>query len=73
MADILLNCMGMVCPVPIAKVQQKIGEMKRGQTLEVVADCSTFSKDVTDWCSKTSHPLISLNTVGKDTKAVIRI
>lgn len=73
MADVVLDCRGMVCPLPIAKAQQKVRDLKPGQTLEVVADCATFPNDVKEWCQKTNHPLISINTVGKETKAVIRI
>jgi TusA-related sulfurtransferase len=41
--------------------------MKPGQTLEVIADCATFATDVKEWSQKANHPLISCNTVGKET------
>ena len=73
MADVTLDCKGMVCPLPIAKTQQKVRELKPGQTLEIIADCATFPNDIKEWSGKTNHPLISINTVGKETKALIRI
>ena len=73
MADVVLNCKGMVCPLPIVKTQQKVREMKPGQTIEIVADCSTFPNDIKEWCQKTNHPLISINTVGTETKALVRM
>jgi len=73
MADVVLDCKGLACPLPIAKAHQRVRDMKPGQTLEVIADCATFSTDIKEWCSKTNHPLISINTVGKETKAVVCI
>jgi len=73
MADVTLDCKGMVCPLPIAKVQQKIRDMKAGQTLEVAADCDSFPGDIRDWSGKTNHPLISINTTGGVTTAVIKV
>ena len=72
MADVKLDCKGLVCPLPIARVQKQAREMPTGQTLEVVADCSSFPQDIKDWCAKTNHPLISLNSVGLETKAVVK-
>ena len=59
MADVILDCKGIVRSMPIAKTQQKAREMQPGQTLEVVADCSSFESDIKDWCTKTNHLLIS--------------
>jgi len=72
MADVMLDCKGLVCPLPIAKVQKQAREMQTGKTLEVVADCASFAQDIKDWCAKTNHPLISINSVGAVTKAVLK-
>ncbi|MBU1863587.1 MAG: sulfurtransferase TusA family protein [Candidatus Omnitrophica bacterium] len=71
MADEVLDCKGMVCPLPVAKTQQKVRQMTKGKTLQIIADCASFPSDIKEWCSKTNHPLISINTVGAVTTAVI--
>jgi len=73
MADVVLDCKGMVCPLPIAKVQQKVRDMKPGQTLEVTADCESFPTDIREWSSKSNHPLISISSAGAVTTAVVRV
>ena len=73
MADVTLDCKGLVCPLPIAKVQKEVRNMAAGQTLEVVADCGTFAADIKEWCEKTNHPLISINTAGTVTTATVRV
>lgn len=73
MADVSLDCKGLVCPLPIAKMQRQIKSMQSGQTIEVIADCDTFAADVKDWSAKTNHPLISINTAGTVTTAVVRV
>ncbi len=72
MADVVLDCKGMVCPLPVAQVQRKAREMKPGQTLEVIADCSSFPKDITEWSQKTGHPIISRTQTGNVTVIVIK-
>lgn len=72
MADVQLDCKGLVCPLPVAKVQQKSRDMKPGQTLEVKADCHSFPEDIKKWCSSTNHPLISINTLGGVTTAIVK-
>ena len=73
MADVALDCLGLVCPLPVSKVQQHIRQMKVGQTLEVVADCASFPEDIRKWCTKTNRVLISINTTDRITKAVIKV
>ena len=73
MADVSLDCKGLVCPLPVSKVQQQIRKMQSGQTIEVLADCTSFPEDIRTWCTKTDHALISINTVDGLTTAVVKI
>jgi tRNA 2-thiouridine synthesizing protein A len=43
-------------------------KMKRGDTLEVVADCSTFENDVKNWCRRNNRPLLWLRDEGDGVK-----
>lgn len=72
MADVVLNCKGMVCPLPVAQVQRKAREMNPGQTMEVEADCSSFPQDISEWSQKTGHPIISKVQNGSAVKVVIK-
>ena len=52
MATQILDCVGLKCPQPTLKVTVQSTRMKPGDILEVVADCSTFEKDVREWATR---------------------
>jgi len=70
MATITLDCLGMKCPQPTLKVSIQATKMKPGDTLEVVADCSTFEKDVREWCTRSKKTLLWLKDEGGGKKRV---
>lgn len=59
MAEIL-DCRGMKCPQPVLKVAVKATSIAPGTTLEVHADCPSFSQDVEKWCNDSGRVLVSI-------------
>jgi len=55
-----INCRGLKCPQPVLKTAIKANTLPPGTTLEVLADCSTFSEDITKWCSDNGKVLVSI-------------
>ena len=58
MVTIQLDALGLKCPQPVLKIAAKSAEMFKGDTLEVLADCPTFEKDVRLWCERTKKTLL---------------
>lgn len=58
MAVTILDAKGLKCPQPTLKVTVMATKMKPGDVLEVVADCSTFEKDIRDWCARSKKVLL---------------
>ena len=58
MAVRTLDVLGLKCPQPVLKVATLAKEISPGDTLEVLADCESFPKDVEAWCSKTKKTLL---------------
>ena len=58
MATITLDALGLKCPQPVLKIAAKSAEISNGDTLEVLADCPTFEKDVRLWCERTKKTLL---------------
>jgi tRNA 2-thiouridine synthesizing protein A len=58
MAVVTLDTLGLKCPQPVLKMAAKAKELQPGDTLEVLADCESFPKDVETWCSKTKKTLL---------------
>ena len=58
MATIKLDALGLKCPQPVMKIAAKSALMVNDDTLEVLADCPTFEKDVRLWCGRTKKTLL---------------
>jgi len=46
-----LDCLGMLCPVPIIKTGRAIRKLDLGEVLVVVADDPGVEGDLADWCT----------------------
>lgn len=58
--DVVLDCVGLACPMPIFKTSSKIKELITGQVLEVQSDDDGIEKDMPAWCKMTGHEYIGL-------------
>ncbi len=62
--DRTLDCVGLFCPMPIAKTKQELEHMKQGEILEVVADDPGFEKDLPAWCQATGERCLAMKKEG---------
>jgi tRNA 2-thiouridine synthesizing protein A len=53
-----LDVLGLKCPQPVLKLAAMAKEIPAGDTVEVLADCESFPKDVVAWCDKTNKTLL---------------
>lgn len=58
MALHILDVLGLKCPQPILKLAVMAKEIQPGDTVEVLADCESFPKDIVAWCGKTKKTLL---------------
>ena len=56
--DQTLDCKGLSCPMPIAKLAKTMKKMKKGQVLEMLGTDPGSKKDVPAWCKKNTHELL---------------
>ncbi len=64
MAIEVLDARGLKCPQPILKIAVKSPDMKPGDILEVIGDCSTFERDVRMWCQRLNKIFLSVKDEG---------
>lgn len=64
----ILDCTGMKCPQPTLKITVASTKMKPGDILEVMADCSTFEKDMRDWCTRSKKTILWIKDEGNGVK-----
>jgi TusA-related sulfurtransferase len=70
--DVTLDCYGLLCPMPIIKVAQKIKELKVGQVLEVIATDEGIKTDLPAWCKMTGQEFLGVQEVNGEFHALIK-
>ncbi|MCJ7729137.1 MAG: sulfurtransferase TusA family protein [Sedimentisphaerales bacterium] len=71
MANKLLDCKQLNCPMPIVKISQAMKEMSAGEKLEVEATDPAFGADLKAWVQQMRHELVEFSN-GPVQRAVIR-
>lgn len=61
-ADYQLDAIGMRCPEPVMMVRLQIREMQIGETLAVVADDHSTTRDIPSFCRFMEHELVTSKT-----------
>ncbi len=55
---LILDALGKKCPIPIIMLADRIGEVRVGQTVEVLADDPAAKTDLPAWCALKSHEYV---------------
>jgi cysteine desulfurase len=55
---LILDALGKKCPIPIIMLADRIGEVRIGQTVEVLADDPAAKTDLPAWCALKSHEFV---------------
>ncbi len=74
MADSVLDCKGLNCPLPIVKASKAIKKLDSGQTLEVLATDPAFEADIYAWAKRLKHTVVEFAAIdgGGGLRAVIQ-
>ena len=67
-----LDCMGLLCPVPIYLTARKLAAVPAGTTLELVCDDEAITQDLPSWCRLTGHTIVSSRHEGATHWYVVR-
>ena len=60
--DQLLDCSGMLCPMPIVKTSKAMKELQAGQVLKMIATDAGSPPDIEAWSRQTGNELLSSTT-----------
>ena len=61
-ADKLLDCTGLLCPIPVVKTNKALKELQVGQVLEMIATDPGVIPDMEAWARQTRHELLVAET-----------
>ena len=71
-ADHRLDATGLRCPEPVMMVRLQIRKMAHGETLAVVADDHSTTRDIPSFCRFMEHTLVGSATDEKPYQYLIR-
>lgn len=72
MADRMLDCVGLFCPMPILRTRDALKSMAIGQVLEMTSDDPASEADMKSWTARTGHELIGIEKNGAVFRFVVR-
>lgn len=59
-SDETLDCFGLLCPMPLIKISERIKDLRPGQVLEVIATDEGLRTDLPAWCKRTGHEFLGV-------------
>ena len=59
MSHYTLDARRLLCPLPVIRVQERVKQLKVGDTLEVVCTDKGSLSDISAWCRIHGHHLVS--------------
>ena len=63
--DKVLDCSGMLCPVPVISTSKAIKEMQVGQVLKMISTDAGAPPDMVAWARQTGNELLDSHQEGK--------
>ena len=62
--DAELDCIGLFCPMPIARTKEEIENIEVGQVLKVEADDPAAEEDIALWAKRAGHQVLKFEKSG---------
>ncbi len=62
--DVELDCVGLFCPMPIARTKEEIEKIEVGMILKVEADDPAAEEDITRYAKRAGHEIIKVEKSG---------
>lgn len=62
--DQVLDCSGMLCPMPIVKTTKAMKELESGQVLKMIATDAGSPPDIAAWSRQTGNELLLSTSEG---------
>lgn len=62
--DAVLDCRGLLCPMPVVRIGREMGPMSPGRVVKVLATDRGALADVPAWAEDTGNELLSWHTNG---------
>ncbi len=71
-ADVVIDYSGMTCPAPLLGAKKILDDLKPGQTLCLISDCTGVHDDLLTWCTHSGNVLVSATSQGGGVAYLLR-
>ena len=71
-SDEVLDCFGLMCPMPIIETSRSIKDLDIGQVLEVHSTDMGILEDMPAWCRQTGQEFLGAEEEGEIIKVFVR-
>ena len=68
----VLDCYGLVCPMPVRKTAEALQRLKEGEVLHVIATDEWFGPDLEAWLRGEPHELLKVEGRAEEIHAYLR-
>ena len=70
--DLVLDTVGLYCPVPIMMTAARISGLPAGQVIEVLSDDRVVLIDMPAWCRSTGHSYLGFREEARQWRLFVR-
>jgi tRNA 2-thiouridine synthesizing protein A len=71
-SPLVLDCTGLLCPVPVIKTAQAMKQLEPGDLLELLATDPGVEPDMRAWSSRTGNELVDIRKEGEVFHVLLR-
>ena len=68
-----LDARGMLCPMPVIRVQERVTTRRPGEVLHVVCTDPGALNDIPAWCRLNGHRVVEASEGGREVSATMEI
>ena len=73
MSRYTLDARRVLCPLPVIRTQDKVAELRNGDTLEVHCTDPGAMNDIPAWCRINGHKLVSIDNQEDEIRITIEV
>ncbi len=67
--DVEIDCLGLLCPLPVLRAQKTLRGMTSGQVLRILATDAMAAIDLPHFCAEAEHQFLSGGPLGDGSTA----
>lgn len=69
----ILDARGLLCPMPVIRVQDQVARMQPGEVLQAVCSDPGVLNDIPAWCRLNGHIVLDTEDNGAEQKVTLKV